>query len=316
MRNSSLLAFTAALLPVVASFAASPEPPAGDTTAGMARAAALLATRTDADSQAAAGLANLFTRRDEALRLVAQASIKAPERADLAWLNIQLCLMDTTCDPQPLERRLRDLDGKNGAGWMDELARASKRGDEDAKSAALAAIGRSERMDTYWTTLIVRLSRQIAGTEAVSLLYAESFVQGALAGVAIPAYQAISSACKGERLLRDEVVKVCRDVATALMNGDTAITELIGIAIALRAWPENSPKWLEAAQARRVWEYRFKSAGSVDADAWSRTHASDHLALYEQHRREQDVLKAVLIASGRNPDPPPIKSEPAPVRSP
>lgn len=313
MRNSSLLFFAVALLPIIGC-AASPEPLAEDAKARMARAAELLTKRADADSQAAAGLLNTLNHPDQSLRQVAQATLKAPERADLAWLHMQLCLTDSTCDPEPLELRLRGLDEKNGAGWLGALARASKRGDEEAKSAALAAIGRSERVDTYWTTLIARLTRQVASTEVVSLFDAESYVIGALAGVAIPAYQAVSNACKGERLLRDDVVEVCRGVAKSFLNGDTGITEMIGVAIAKRAWPENSPKWMEAAEARRIWDYRAQSIGSLDV--WNEKHASEQLALYEQHHREQDAMKAMLIAAGRSPNPPPIKSESAQVRSP
>jgi hypothetical protein len=301
MRNSPLIAFTAVLLPIIAGCATAAESQAEDINARMERAAGLLAQRTGADSQAAAGLLSVFRHPEQSLRLVAQATLQAPERSDLAWLHIQLCLTDTSCDPEPLEKLLRASDEKNGAGWFDELARASRRGDKGAESAALAAIGRSERVDFYWTTLVARLSRQVASTEVVSLIDAESHVIGALAGVAIPAYQAVSNACKGERLLRDDVVEVCRGIANSLLNGDTIITEMIGVAIARRAWPENAPKWMEANEARRIWDYRAQFADSFDV--WHRNHVSEHLDLVEQHRREQDVYKAALIAMGKNPYP-------------
>jgi hypothetical protein len=312
MRNSPLLFFTAVLLPIIAS-AASPEPRAGDLTARMERAAELLANRADADSQAAAALLNSLTRREQSLRQVMQATVMAPGRADLAWLHIRLCHADSTCDPAPLEIRLRNLDEKNGAGWLDALARAGTTGDEEAKSAALAAIGRSERVDTYWTTLIARLTRQVAGTGAASLFDAEGYVIGALAAISIPAYQSVSNACKGERLLRDDVMEVCRGVAKSFLNGDTGIAEMIGVAIAKRAWPENSPNWVAAARARRTWDYRAQAASSLDA--WIEAHSSEHLALYERLHREQEVIKAMLIAVGRNPDPPPEDGQTA-VRAP
>ncbi|MGD9597387.1 MAG: hypothetical protein AB7G76_03335 [Steroidobacteraceae bacterium] len=292
MRNSSLIPFAPLLLPIVAGFAASPEP---------------LVQRVDADSQAAAALMSAHEHPDRSVRLIAHAASMAPDRADLAWLHIQFCQRDASCDPEPLERRLRSLDGKNGAGWLGALARAGERGDEEAKSAALAAMGRAERVDIYWTTLIARLSRPVADARSVSLFDAEVFVIGALAAVAIPAYQTVAGACDSERLVRDDVAAVCRGVADAFLQGDTAITEMTGVAIATRAWPEHSPKWVEATKARRVRDYRVQFADP--AAAWHRAHAGDYLALCEQHRREQDVEQAVLVAIGRNPDPPPVRSE-------
>lgn len=154
-----------------------PESLPGNAETRLGRAAELLAKRADADSQAAAGLLNSWKYPKSSLRLIAQASLIAPERADLALLNIQFCQADASCDPEPLEIRLRGMDEKNGAGWLGALARASKSGDEQAKSAALAAIARSERVDVYWTTLVARLSRQVASTR-----------EGLLRGISLTLY--------------------------------------------------------------------------------------------------------------------------------
>jgi BlaR1 peptidase M56 len=266
------------------------------------RAAELLAKRTDADSLAAAGLLGAGKHSDLSLRLIAQASLVAPERADLVWLHMQYCQANASCDPEPLEKRLRSLDEQNGAGWFGALVRASKRGDEEAKSATLAAIARSGRVDIYWTTLIAHLSRAAASTKAVSLQEAMVDVIGVLAAQALPAYTDVSKSCNGERLTRDDGVEVCRGIANSLMNGDTLITEMIGISVAKRAWLENSPKWVEAAEAQRIGHSRLQLMG--DSEVWLRAHATDYLHLLEQHRREQDVMKAVLIAMGKNPNPP------------
>jgi len=69
----------------------------------------------------------------------------APERADLVWLQAQVCEKLARCDPEPVERRLRALDPTNGAGWMGALARAYVAKDEETTDAAIAAIGRSDR---------------------------------------------------------------------------------------------------------------------------------------------------------------------------
>lgn len=270
----------------------------------MDRATELLAKRTDADSQAAVALWSSHRNPDQSLRLMEQASLLAPERADLVWLHTQLCQDDPACDPEPLESRLRDLDENNGVGWLGALDRAGKRGDEEAMSAALAAIGRAGRVDTYWTTLLARLSRQIASTRAVSLHEAQTNVIGLILALPIP-YRGATDACKGERLTDDDVVELCRGAAHSLMNGDTTLTELIGASIAKRTWPENSPKWMEAAEAPRIWEYRSRFGRNVDA--WAEAHGNDYLVLLEQHRREQDVYQAVLIAAGKDPNPTPAE---------
>ena len=303
MQNVPLSAFAIVLFPFISSGATSLDAQTEKVEMRMAHAADLLGSRTDADSLAAAGLLNLVKSRDRSLRLIEKATADAPERPDLVWLQIQFCQAEPPCNPQPLEERLRSLDVRNGAGWMGTLARADKANDEQAKSAALAAISRSERLDIYWTTLVARLSRATAKTKAVSLTEAEISVIGILAAQAIPAYQVLSNACKGERLKRDDVMEVCRGIAKALKDSDTYITEMIGVAIAKRVWPESSLQWKEAMEARRSWEYRANLLS--ESDAWNAAHTDEYLTLCAQNRREQDVYKAELIASGRNPDPPP-----------
>ena len=298
MRNWPRIAFTAALFPV-ACFAASAEPVTVDARTQAGPIIEILSRRAEADSLAAAGLLSAFGHREESLPLLHQASLMAPERADLAWLHLQFCQQDSSCDPEPLETRLRTLDEKNGAGWFGALARASKRGDEQAASAALAAIARSERVDTYWTTLVARLSRQVASTGAVSVLDAASQIIGGLAAIAIPAYATISNSCKGASVMRDDVAQVCRGVAESLLNGDTVITEMVGVHIARQTWPENSPKWAEATEVRRKWDEREVLGESLSA--WIVAHPDEYLALCERYRREQDVFKAAQIAMDKNP---------------
>jgi hypothetical protein len=265
--------------------------------------ATALVTRTDADSLAAVGLLSLPSRPDDSLALIGRATAAAPERPDLVWLQAQVCREVTRCDPEPIERHLRALDRSNGAGWMGALARANSSRNDEAMDAALAAIGHADRLDIYWTTLIARLSRATAQTKTISLEEADLVIIGVLAAQAIPAYSGVSNACKGERRQRAEIIEVCRDVAGAFERGDTYITEMIGVAIAKRVWPEDSPEWKAAAEARRVFEYRSKFWPALDIGATS--HAEEYLTLCARNRREQDVVLAQLLAAAKNPNPPP-----------
>src|SRR5258708_4148273 len=170
------------------------------------------------------------------------------------------------CDPAPIERRLRELDPTNGTGWWAAMARAGATHDSEGTDAALA-ISHSERVDIYWTTLIAHLSRAVANTKKMSLEESEVAVIGNLASQAIPPYQYISTSCKGERLQQPGVTEICRGVAKALQNGDTYITEMTGVAIAKRVWPEDSAELKAAAEERRVYEYRSKLYSKLEQRA-------------------------------------------------
>lgn len=269
--------------------------------ARMNDAAEVLAARQDADSLAAAGVLT-HHQPDRSRSLIAQATRVAPERADLAWLHIQSCAAAASCDAEELDARLQDLDGDNGVGWFGALVRATQRGDGQARDSALAAIGQSGRMDLYWNPLVARLSRQIASTGMVSSYEAQIETIGRLAGYAIPALQHLSRACTGERLMQDDVTEVCGGVIRSLLNSDTVIIESMGTSLARQVLADDSPEHVEATEAQRTWDHRVQFAG--DVSAWIQSHPQEHLDLLEQHRREQDVFEAVLIAAGRNPDPP------------
>jgi hypothetical protein len=269
----------------------------------MDQAIAVLTQMSDADSLAAAGLMSAGKQSDQALLLLARATAAAPQRADLVWLHAHRCRQLPPCDPEPIERRLREVDPSNGAAWFGALARAGSAGDAEGVDAALTAISHSDRVDIYWTTLIARLSRVVAATKKMSLAEAEVAVIGYIAAEAIPAYQSVTTLCKGERLQQAGVTEVCRGVAKALQHGDTAITEMIGVAIAKRVWPEDSPEWKAAAEERRVYDYRAHLYFKVAERGI--THADEYLTLCAQNRREQDVLLAQLVAIGENPNPAP-----------
>jgi hypothetical protein len=105
-----------------------------------------------------------------------------------------------------------------------------------------------------------------------------------------------------ERLQQPAIVETCRGVARALQRGDTYLTEIIGITIAKRVWPENSAEWKEAAKARRVYDYR--STLFVKLAQRGEKAAGEYLTLCAQNRREQNVFLAQLIKAGENPNPP------------
>src|SRR5580658_7846867 len=211
------------------------------------RTIAALKRLTDADSLAAAGLLSLSNHRDLSLPLIERAIAASPMRADLIWLQAEVCHKEKSCDPAPIELRLRAVDPANAAGWLGALVQANSLGDEKATDAALAAVGRADRFDIYWTTLISRLSEAAARVHKMSSQEALAAVTGYLAAAPIPGYEAATKACKGDRLKRAEVNAACRGVARAFQQGDTYLTEMLGVAIAQRVWPKQSSQWKAAA---------------------------------------------------------------------
>jgi hypothetical protein len=90
----------------------------------------------------------------------------------------------------------------------------------------------------------------------------------------------------------------------AFERGDTYITERIGVAIAKRVWPDESPEWVAASEAQRVFEYQAKLFEKIDTTRRDETAAKNYLALCAANHREQDVFRASLVKAGENPDPP------------
>jgi hypothetical protein len=272
------------------------------TQAHVEQTIAALKRMPDADSLAAAALLGLAAHPDQSLPLIERAIAAAPMRADLLWLQAEVCLKEGSCDPVPSEKQLRIADPANAAGWLGELVRANASGDEPAMDAALEAVGREDRFDIYWTTLIARLSEAATKTHRMSAQEAVVLIVGYLAAAPIPGYEVATKNCKGERLKRLAVNEACRGVARAFQHGDTYLTDMIGVAIAKRVWPEQSSEWKAADIERRVYDYRSRLWLTLDVA--DNAHAEQYLVLCAKYGREQELWSAQLVAAGSNPDPP------------
>ena len=286
----------------------------GRTQRQLQQAVAVLEQRSDPDSLAAAALLLPLTypagvrpaaNAAAARALLLRATTEAPARADLAWVEIEQCRQIPGCDARPEELRLRALDPINGATWINAMTRANAANDEAEKMAVLSALAATERVDVYWTTLTVHLTRALAATDKIALPEALVEVIGMLGAQVIPPYGATLSACRGERLNDAATVEDCRGVASAMERGDTVLTENIGVVIAKLVWPIDSPQWRAAAEARRVSDYRRRMSNPDMPSLRDPRWAERYLVLCAQNRREQDVLLAELIDEGRSTEPPP-----------
>ena len=134
-------------------------------------------------------------------------------------------------------------------------------------------------------------SRGSVGCSALRRRLQNGFGTENVAAIGIPAYAPVSQTCKGDLLRLDDIREACRGVANAFENGDTVITEMIGVAIAKRVWPEGSPEWVSATDRRRVYEYRSRLLRSVDPIKWNAAQAQKYLAFCLEQSHEQNVSR-------------------------
>ena len=274
----------------------------------LPRALQTLQARSDADSIAAAAELTDWptSNAEQRLALLTRAVALSPDRADLVWLQLEACGSVASCDPEPLATRLHVLDEDNGAAWGLLLSRATKAGDSRAVRNCLNAIAGAKRFDIYWNPTIARLSAAVSDQHAMDMPTALTAVIGTEAALAIPAYQDLSMACKAPALQEPGRTEACRKISEVLRRGDTYITEMIGVAIAKRVWPEASVEYASAVEARRLAHYRMHTMGSIlPASFRTEAEARQYVTLLATHRSEQEAAIAVITAAGKSPDPPP-----------
>ncbi len=301
-RFVSAVLLGAALLALLGA-CASAQPLAGKS--GQRTRTALLASG-DADSLAAAALLGASWEKapEERVALIARASAAAPERADLVWQHLQICRRVPSCDPRPIEAQLRRLDPGNAASWVSELDRSTTLADPAQVQATLEAMGNADRFDVYWNATIVHLTGAISKAQTTDLTTALVVAIGVTAAEATPAYQQIANACKGAVLDFPETLAACRRVAAVLRRGDTYLTEMIGLRIAQRVWPEGSAEYQDALQARRVARYRMDTYSRIDSAMTKDSAASQrYLDALAAHRTEQEVFVAQIVRAGLDPNP-------------
>jgi hypothetical protein len=197
------------------------------------------------------------------------------------------------------------LDPDNGAAWFDSIGRAGRRNDVVAVRKDLSAIATSRRFDTYWNATIVHITNAILKTHTMDLPTALVATIGMALATGVPAYQTIVNACKGDPLQDPDVLSTCRQVSTVMRGGDTYLTEMVGIAIAKRVWPEGSPTYVDAISARRVAHYRMDADGKLSLHRFlSSEYAAKRLQLMMEKKTEQEVNLAEILNARWSPNPP------------
>ena len=272
----------------------------------VAATRAALIAAGDADSLAAAGLLEdkLDTGAASRLALIARAADAVPDRPDLTWLQLQSCTQVKSCDPDPIAKHLQALDPTNGAVWIGSIAHSSEFKDPEQMRLTLLAIANTERFDVYWIPLIVNTANAIIKTKTMDSATAVVAVLGMAAAQAIPAYGQLSSACKGPSLEQADILAACRSVSMVLRRGDIYLSELVGIAIAKRVWPERSAEYQDAVEAGRTAHYRMEAEFKITLhEKWDEAYAERYIRLLATHRTEQEVVLAQIAKAGISPNP-------------
>ncbi len=279
---------------------------ASERTTRLTREA--LVSAGTADSLAAATLftdGSGYDAPTQRLALISHAVALAPGRADLVWLNLQICARVDSCDPGPLEARLRALDPQNAAAWSWSILRSAKINDTAAVHRDLLAISNAERFDIYYNPIVLHTTEAVLKVHTLEPRIALVTTIGYATAMIIPPFQPISNACKGDVLKSPEVVQTCRRVASVLRHGDSYLTEIAGIRIAKRVWSAGSAEYLDAVNAKRVGNYRLDMLNKTMGTYPKNKEAESYLRLLTTHRTEQDVILAVILDSGLSPSPPP-----------
>ncbi len=199
--------------------------------------------------------------------------------------------------------RLRKLDPGNTAVWLAPLARAQTDKDMRSEAEILDTIGKGERFDVYWNSLLWRLTQVRASAapkdQRLPTTAALNDVAKMLSAVILPSLQPLANACSSERVSQSIVAARCKQVARVLENGDSYAAEAIGLGIEQRIYPEGSPEGVALADRIQNLRYRRDTAAAVIESQVEREKFSlQYLELLKKLRREQDVTDAILRWSG------------------
>lgn len=267
----------------------------------------------DADQMAASALAlwgaNANANGSQALSQIQKAAQAAPQRPEIQWLHLRLCMEVVGCEPEPIEARLRKLDPGSGAVWLGPLGRAQARRDARAEAQILDMMTKAAHFNIYWTTLIAKLTPPLSHTPVATsaaqpkptpLTNAMNSTTGWLSSLAIPAFRPVTVACDDQHVREPETRVRCQRVAQALEKSDTILAEGLGLGIEQRLAPSSSASAMQVTDKIQTLRHQNQAAGAVVAAQVEKDRFSEQmLKLMEQLKKEQDVSRAILRWAGQ-----------------
>lgn len=260
-----------------------------------------LAERGDAESLAtAAMILETLNDRTAALEHVRRAAQAAPERADLAWLELNLCVETPSCSSGRPAERLAALDPQNGYAYLHELPTAP--GAQAAEvTAALLTISQAERFDIYWPQLAISTHDALARSERADSQRSDARYStlvealGLIAATGLPSrFQQLLSACRGEAIEDSTRRDQCLRIARALQRGDTLLSESIGLAVEQKLWPADSREAAAIEARRRELRQRQEALSKLEASGALEDRMTAALRVHRTEREAGDALLAEL----------------------
>lgn len=274
---------------------------------------AAAAASSDADQLAASALAlwgtNATANGSQALSQIQKAAQAAPQRPEIQWLHLRLCMEVAGCEPQSIEARLRQLDPGSGTVWLGPLARAQARRDVREEAQIVDAMTKAAHFNIYWTTLTARLSpplsRASVATSATQtvptpLTNSMNSTIGWLSSLTIPAFRAVTTACDEKHVIEPEIRVRCAKISQALERSDTTFAEGLGLGIAQRLAIPDSANAMQVLDRIQILRHQSQAAGAVVAAQVEKDKFSEQqLKLMAQLKKEQDVSRAILRWAGQ-----------------
>jgi hypothetical protein len=262
-------------------------------------------TNASVDAIASEALAVFHLQSDgaRAWTLISEATKRAPERPDLAYLQTRLCELLEGCQPEPYEARVRKLDADNGVIWMRSLAAAQRRRETAVEAQLVDAIGRSRHVDVYWNAL----AASIAGARIANRTRPDTALSETISWMGeaiVPSMQPLTIACSRSRTTDQQWADRCRRAARALTNGDTYLIESVGTKLAQQVAGETTEQ-IQLGERERTSRYLWRTYAALSNSQIERDkYATELIELMRKLRREQDVHLAVTRWAGRPVTPP------------
>jgi hypothetical protein len=269
-------------------------------TADSLATASLLAhlTQSDADEDTA----DAASARPEPSVLIGKAVALAPDRPELIWLQYRDCEQRRCTELMQIATRLKALDPDNGFAWLADLRTVQSLATPEV-TKLLSQIGATRYPRLYWNMLTVMMFDALTHGDRSRPATAITrdaddrltHVTGILAAVDIPAFQAITRACRLDQFDLPGRRAACESLMARLETSDAVITQNLSLSLQQSWWPVDSPQ--RSALHGRLLQQRYLSVASnrvrgphADSDARMRVDLMRHLP------REEDVERAMLLA--------------------
>ena len=178
---------------------------------------------------------------ERSLELIERAEALAPERPELVWMHISICVMQACEKINQVEDHLKALDPNNGFVWLPDLVASTKAGSESGITEAIGRIGVGSKLTTYWNQLLVMMADALAVAEPTASLSERGF--GAIGiAAAMPWYplQLMSKACHVEQFIQPGRRAACEALMARMEQSDTILTQSFALSVQERWWPAGS----------------------------------------------------------------------------